>query len=59
MSSPLIVVKPKEKVGHIVDLLKTECMCGFPIVETPEDVSNILGRVMGVKVYQIKLKLTL
>lgn len=37
MSSPLIVVKPKEKVGHIVDLLKTECMCGFPIVETPED----------------------
>lgn len=40
MTSPLIGFRPKEKVGQIIDILKTENMCGFPITETPEDVSN-------------------
>ncbi|XP_071173086.1 H(+)/Cl(-) exchange transporter 7-like isoform X3 [Mytilus edulis] len=37
MTSPLIGFRPKEKVGQIIDILKTENMCGFPITETPED----------------------
>ena len=39
MSQPLQIFKPKEKVGVVIDLLKTETHCGFPIVERPEDVS--------------------
>lgn len=33
MSQPLTTFKPKEKVGHILDILNNECCCGFPVVD--------------------------
>ena len=39
MSQPLVTFKSKEKVGNIVDILKSEYFCGFPVVDDDPAVS--------------------
>lgn len=45
MSHPVTTFNVKEKVGHIIEMLKTEPFDGFPVVETSEEVSCVTAVV--------------
>lgn len=37
MSKPVVCVHPICSVGKLVDLLKVETSCGFPVVDFPDE----------------------
>ncbi|KAL8575924.1 hypothetical protein ACOMHN_027322 [Nucella lapillus] len=48
MSHPVLTLLPKEKVGHIVDILENETFHGFPIIQPdPSSVLLYKGKLQG------------
>ncbi len=41
MSHPVTTFRMKEKVGHVLEMIRTESFDGFPVVENSEEVSNV------------------
>ena len=47
MSHPVLLLLPREKVGHVVDILENETFHGFPIVEQDPSVSALHQTLEG------------
>lgn len=41
MNAPVAVFRPVERIGRIVNTLKTETFCGFPVTEAQPDAVSI------------------
>ena len=41
MNSPALCLNKVERIGRIVDILKNETFCGFPVVNAKGRVSNV------------------
>ncbi|XP_070203542.1 H(+)/Cl(-) exchange transporter 7-like isoform X3 [Littorina saxatilis] len=49
MSHPVLLLMPREKVGHILDILQNETFHGFPIIEQdPSSVLQYKGKLRGI-----------
>ncbi|XP_076449096.1 H(+)/Cl(-) exchange transporter 7-like [Babylonia areolata] len=48
MSHPVLSFLPKEKVGHVVDVLENETFHGFPVIQPdPTNVMRYKGKLQG------------
>ncbi|XP_064599540.1 H(+)/Cl(-) exchange transporter 7-like isoform X2 [Liolophura sinensis] len=47
MNAPVAVFRPVERIGRIVNTLRTETFCGFPVTEAQSDAVESCGRLKG------------